>query len=281
MNNYKMIVTDMDGTVLGTDHNITEDNKIALKKAEDMGIKVVFATGRFHESAKVHIDFLEEKMPIISSNGSIIKNPITDEVLYCNSIAQDKCIQIIDILDKYHLKYQIYTDEIVLQKYDTEEEKQIIIDFIKKVFSDKCEIIFKKDLKESIKNKNILKFNLMELDRVELIDTVRTDLNKIDGVEITSSWKNNLEIMAKGSTKGKAVEFLSNLLNINMEEIIAFGDNYNDVSMIEVVGTGVAMGNAEEGVKNIADYVTDTNSESGVAKAIDNLVFKSLLEYNN
>lgn len=281
MNNYKMIVTDMDGTVLGTDHNITEDNKIALKKAEDMGIKVVFATGRFHESAKVHIDFLEEKMPIISSNGSIIKNPITDEVLYCNSIAQDKCIQIIDILDKYHLKYQIYTDEIVLQKYDTEEEKQIIIDFIKKVFSDKCEIIFKKDLKESIKNKNILKFNLMELDRVELIDTVRTDLNKIDGIEITSSWKNNLEIMAKGSTKGKAVEFLSNLLNINMEEIIAFGDNYNDVSMIEVVGTGVAMGNAEEGVKNIADYVTDTNSESGVAKAIDNLVFKSLLEYNN
>lgn len=281
MNNYKMIVTDMDGTVLGTDNNITEDNKIALKKAEDMGIKVVFATGRFHESAKVHIDFLEEKMPIISSNGSIIKNPITDEVLYCNSIAKDKCIQIIDILDKYNLKYQIYTDEIVLQKYDTEEEKQIIIDFIKKVFSDKCEIIFKKDLKKSIKNKNILKFNLMELDRVELIDTVRTDLNKIDGIEITSSWKNNLEIMAKGSTKGKAVEFLSNLLNINMEEIIAFGDNYNDVSMIEVVGTGVAMGNAEEGVKNIADYVTDTNSESGVAKAIDNLVFKSLLEYNN
>ncbi len=281
MNNYKMIVTDMDGTVLGTDNNITEDNKIALKKAEDMGIKVVFATGRFHESAKVHIDFLEEKMPIISSNGSIIKNPITDEVLYCNSIAQDKCIQIIDILDKYNLKYQIYTDEIVLQKYDTEEEKQIIIDFIKKVFSDKFEIIFKKDLKESIKNKNILKFNLMELDRVELIDTVRKDLNKIDGVEITSSWKNNLEIMAKGSTKGKAVEFLANLLNINMEEIIAFGDNYNDISMIEVVGTGVAMGNAEEGVKNIADYVTDTNSESGVAKTIDNLVFKSLLEYNN
>ena len=63
--------------------------------------------------------------------------------------------------------------------------------------------------------------------------------------------------------------------------LIYFGDNYNDISMIEVVGTGVAMGNAEEGVKNIADYVTDTNSESGVAKTIDNLVFKSLLEYNN
>ena len=274
MNNYRMIVTDMDGTVLGTDHKITKDNKIALKKAEDKGIKIVFATGRFHESAKVHIDFLEEKMPIISSNGSIIKNPTTNEVLYCNSIDEDKCIRIIDTLDKYHLKYQIYTDEIILQKYDTEEEKQMMIDFIKTVFSDKTEIIFKKDLRDDIKNKNILKFNVMELERMDLIDITRNELNKIDGIEITSSWGNNLEIMAEGSTKGKAIEFLANLLNINREEIIAFGDNYNDVSMIEFVGTGVAMGNAEEDVKNIANYVTDTNSESGVAKAIDKLVFE-------
>lgn len=274
MNNYRMIVTDMDGTVLGTDHKITKDNKIALKKAEDKGIKIVFATGRFHESAKVHIDFLEEKMPIISSNGSIIKNPTTNEVLYCNSIDEDKCIRIIDTLDKYHLKYQIYTDEIILQKYDTEEEKQMMIDFIKTVFSDKTEIIFKKDLRDDIKNKNILKFNVMELERMDLIDITRNELNEIEGIEITSSWGNNLEIMSEGSTKGKAIEFLANLLNINREEIIAFGDNYNDVSMIEFVGTGVAMGNAEEGVKNIANYVTDANSESGVAKAIDKLVFE-------
>lgn len=274
MNNYRMIVTDMDGTVLGTDHKITKDNKIALKKAEDTGIKIVFATGRFHESAKVHIDFLEEKMPIISSNGSIIKNPITNEVLYCNSIDEDKCIRIMDTLDKYNLKYQIYTDEIILQKYDTEEEKQMIIDFIKTVFSDKTEIIFKQDLRDDIKNKNILKFNVMELERMELMDTTRNELNKIEEIEITSSWGNNLEIMSEGSTKGKAIEFLANLLNINREEIIAFGDNYNDVSMIEFVGTGVAMGNAEEDVKNIANYVTDTNSESGVAKAIDKLVFE-------
>ncbi len=274
MNNYRMIVTDMDGTVLGTDHKITKDNKIALKKAEDKGIKIVFATGRFHESAKVHIDFLEEKMPIISSNGSIIKNPITNEALYCNSIDEDKCIRIMDTLDKYHLKYQIYTDEIILQKYDNEEEKQMMIDFIKTVFSDKTEIIFKKDLRDDIKNKNILKFNVMELERMDLIDITRNELNKIDGIEITSSWGNNLEIMSEGSTKGKAIEFLANLLNINREEIIAFGDNYNDVSMIEFVGTGVAMGNAEEDVKNIANYVTDTNSESGVAKAIDKLVFE-------
>ncbi|MBC6695994.1 HAD family phosphatase [Terrisporobacter mayombei] len=274
MNNYRMIVTDMDGTVLGTDHKITKDNKIALKKAEDKGIKIVFATGRFHESAKVHIDFLEEKMPIISSNGSIIKNPTTNEVLYCNSIDEDKCIRIIDTLDKYHLKYQIYTDEIILQKYDTEEEKQMMIDFIKTVFSDKTEIIFKKDLRDDIKNKNILKFNVMELERMDLIDITRNELNEIEGIEITSSWGNNLEIMSEGSTKGKAIEFLANLLNINREEIIAFGDNYNDVSMIEFVGTGVAMGNAEEDVKNIANYVTDANSESGVAKAIDKLVFE-------
>ena len=72
MNNYKLIVTDMDGTVLGGDHKITEENMRALREADERGVKVVFATGRFHDSAKEHVTFLEEVMPIVSSNGAII-----------------------------------------------------------------------------------------------------------------------------------------------------------------------------------------------------------------
>ena len=86
MKNYKLIVTDMDGTVLGKDHKITKTNKMALMQAEKMGIKVVFATGRFHDSAKEHVDFLEDTMPIISSNGAIIKHPKTNKVYYSNFI---------------------------------------------------------------------------------------------------------------------------------------------------------------------------------------------------
>lgn len=277
MNNYKLIVTDMDGTVLGGDHKITEENMRALKEADERGVKVVFATGRFHDSAKEHVTFLEEVMPIVSSNGAIIKHPITNEVLYCNSIDKDISLKIVETLDNLDLSYQIYTDNEILQKYKTEEEKIKMQDFIKNTFSDKTEIIFKKDLKEDIKDLNILKFNVMDFERPLLMKEARKEVEKIEGLEVTSSWNDNVEIMNAGSSKGSAVKFLCELLNIDKEEIIAFGDNYNDISMLEYVGMGVAMGNAEEDVKKIASYITESNTESGVAKAIDDLVLEKVI----
>lgn len=277
MNNYKLIVTDMDGTVLGGNHKITEENMRALKEADERGVKVVFATGRFHDSAKEHVTFLEEVMPIVSSNGAIIKHPITNEVLYCNSIDKDISLKIVETLDNLDLSYQIYTDNEILQKYKTEEEKIKMQDFIKNTFSDKTEIIFKKDLKEDIKDLNILKFNVVDFERPLLMKEARKEVEKIEGLEVTSSWNDNVEIMNAGSSKGNAVKFLCELLNIDKEEIIAFGDNYNDISMLEYVGMGVAMGNAEEDVKKIASYITDSNIESGVAKAIDDLVLEKVI----
>lgn len=277
MNNYKLIVTDMDGTVLGGDHKITEENMRALKEADERGVKVVFATGRFHDSAKEHVTFLEEVMPIVSSNGAIIKHPITNEVLYCNSIDKDISLKIVETLDNLDLSYQIYTDNEILQKYKTEEEKIKMQDFIKNTFSDKTEIVFKKDLKKDIKDLNILKFNVMDFERPLLMKEARKEVEKIEGLEVTSSWNDNVEIMNAGSSKGSAVKFLCELLNIDKEEIIAFGDNYNDISMLEYVGMGVAMGNAEEDVKKIASYITDSNIESGVAKAIDDLVLEKVI----
>lgn len=277
MNNYKLIVTDMDGTVLGGDHKITEENMRALKEADERGVKVVFATGRFHDSAKEHVTFLEEVMPIVSSNGAIIKHPITNEVLYCNSIDKDISLKIVETLDNLDLSYQIYTDNEILQKYKTEEEKIKMQDFIKNTFSDKTEIIFKKDLKEDIKDLNILKFNVVDFERPLLMKEARKEVEKIEGLEVTSSWNDNVEIMNAGSSKGSAVKFLCELLNIDKEEIIAFGDNYNDISMLEYVGMGVAMGNAEEDVKKIASYITESNTESGVAKAIDDLVLEKVI----
>ena len=274
---YKLIVTDMDGTVLGEDHRMTEGNKKALKEAEKNGVKVVFATGRFHDSAKEHIDFLENIMPIISSNGSIIKHPITNEVLYSNFIDREVSIEIVEILEKHNVKYQAYTDEIILQKYETEDEMRMMKEFIEKTFSDKTEISFKKDLREDIRNSNVLKFNIMEIDRPDLIDKVRVDLELVKNIEVTSSWKDNLEIMSEGSHKGNAVEYLCELLDIDREHIIAFGDNYNDLSMIEFAGTGVAMGNAEDDVKKIANHITDSNGNDGVAKAIYDLVLQKVV----
>ena len=97
---------------------------------------------------------------------------------------------------------------------------------------------------------------------------VKEDLDQIEDIEITSSWFNNVEIMHKGVNKGEALKALINYLGIDKDEVIAFGDNYNDLPMLELAGIGVVMGNANDEVKEKGDYITAKNTEDGVAKAI-------------
>jgi Cof subfamily protein (haloacid dehalogenase superfamily) len=92
-------------------------------------------------------------------------------------------------------------------------------------------------------------------------------------VSIVSSFSNNIEIMNHGISKGNAVKILAAYYGIKKEEIICFGDAENDISMLEYAGLGIAMGNAEAYVKEKADYVTDTNDNDGVAKAIEKYIF--------
>ena len=139
------------------------------------------------------------------------------------------------------------------------------------------DLVLLSDLTEHIISKEILKVIVIEDENLSILDEITKELNKIEGLEITKSWFNNIEIMATGSDKGSAVKILAEYLDIDKDEIIAFGDNYNDISMLEFAGIGVAMGNADEFVKSKADYITSTNSEDGVAKALYELTcLKSL-----
>ena len=96
---------------------------------------------------------------------------------------------------------------------------------------------------------------------MDKLKKVKEDLDQIEDIEITSSWFNNVEIMHKGVNKGEALKALINYLGIDKDDVIAFGDNYNDLPMLELAGIGVVMGNAN-------DYITAKNTEDGVAKAI-------------
>ncbi|MDU5414364.1 MAG: HAD-IIB family hydrolase, partial [Clostridium perfringens] len=100
----------------------------------------------------------------------------------------------------------------------------------------------------------------------------KEELKKYEDLEVVSSSPSNFEVMNKGTSKGRAVKVLADILNINREEIMCLGDSENDLSMIEFAGLGVAMGNAEEFLKEKADYITDTNENDGVAKAIEKFV---------
>ena len=267
---YKLIVTDMDGTLLGNNHKVTDENKTALQKVIKSGINVTLATGRAFDSAKCNVDFLKEDMPIIACNGSLIREQ-NGNIIYSNKIDTRTCLNILDVLDKYDIYYQCNSiDSMLSKKIEGREDRLSVF------LGSETEVIVKDDLREEIFKKDILKFVIIEeknrglgdVYKRQILDEIRKELRKVQGIKITSSWPNNIEVMNEGVDKGNAVKILAEKMNIDREDIIAFGDNYNDIEMIKFAGLGVAMGNAEELIKQEADYVTDTNQDSGVAKAI-------------
>ncbi|WP_246637683.1 Cof-type HAD-IIB family hydrolase [Crassaminicella profunda] len=270
---YKLVVSDMDGTLLNSNNMVSENNKKAFKALLENNIHVAIATGRIYTSARVYAKHLDMVTPIIACNGAVIRNLEDDQILYESHIQKEDCLKVIHILRKHNTYFQYYSlDTFYTEKLShsslkysewnktLKEEDRIRIDVIK-------------DSYEQIKNsdENIYKFNVINDDN-EVLNRIKKELKEIETIEVSKSWHNNLEIMNKGVSKGNAIDHLANILGVKKEEVMTFGDNENDISMLTYAGMGVAMGNAEEIVKKQADYVTATNDEDGVAKALNKFI---------
>lgn len=263
----------MDGTLLNSNGLVSERNKRALKELQAKKIHVAIATGRIYTSAKVYAKHLDIVTPIIACNGAIIKNLHDDNIMYENHIETEDCFKVFDLCKENSLYFHFYTEntfytesfEYSSLKYlewnkTMNEEEQIQI----RIIEDPYEIISRFD-------ERVYKIQINS-DDLDLLEKIRKTLEKIETLEISKSWYNNVEIMRKGVSKGTAVMHLAKLLGVKQEEVVCFGDNENDISMLIYAGLGVAMGNAEELVKNRADYVTASNDECGVAMAIEKYI---------
>ena len=121
---------------------------------------------------------------------------------------------------------------------------------------------------------SIYKFVFIEDDVVKL-SNFRKEISSLQGINVSSSWHNNLEIMNEGVSKGSSLEYLGSKLNIDKSQIVAIGDNENDISMLKIAGLAVAMKNGEDSIKEYSHIITDTNDEDGVAKAIEKYILNS------
>lgn len=271
---YKVIAIDMDGTLLNSKLEVSERNKKALRIATEKGIQVVISTGRIFTSARYYAKLLGLITPIIACNGAYVCEYHRNNVLYEEPLKGIDFKQIINLAEKYDLYYHFYDnktfyakrlEETVLKyfKWNEEQSEGDKVDI--KIIDNPIQLANEQDLK-------VYKVSIYDYDR-EKLNFMRGLLSKNKNIEIVSSWKTNIELMNKGVSKGKALEKLCNMFNISRDEVIAIGDNYNDLSMLEFAGTSVAMGNGEEEVKKIAHLVTDSNDNDGVAKAIEELIF--------
>lgn len=270
---YKLIAIDMDGTLLNSLHEISDRNKIAIKTAAEKGIKIVITTGRIFTSAKFYANLLGIETPIISCNGAYIREFRENNIIYDSPINLDDCINVLNEAEKSGIYYHLYDS----QNFYVKELKYSSLKYSKwnsqQKPEDRINIHVDPNLIQTLKREKpkIYKIVLMDENK-ETLSNLKNVIKSIRNIEIDSSWYNNLEVMNKGVSKGNALKNLCNILGINSNEVVAIGDNYNDMSMFEFSGYSIAMGNAEKEVKVMADYITDTNDNDGVAKAIEKLI---------
>lgn len=286
----KLVAIDLDGTMLNQYGIVTQKTKNSIKKAQENGIEIMIASGRPIDSVKTISKEIGSENYFISGNGSIIYDIKKDKIIYENVLKKQKALEIIKICEENSIFYNVYTEKEIIAKnlqynvlyYHKEnltkaEEEKTHINIVENIY-DYIEKTEAKVLKVMICDKHQTIFNaimrkLKEIDDIEVLEVSHMSRKIIrQGTEEIPIEYFYTEISAKNVDKWTALEFLKEKLQISSEEIVAIGDNVNDKKMIEKSGYGIAMGQSAPQIKEIADYVTDSNVDDGVANALDKLL---------
>lgn len=263
---YKLIAIDIDDTLLNDELAVSEGTKQALAEAVERGVIVTLATGRMYPSAKKIASQLELNVPIITYQGAVIRNLLDEVTLYERSVPTEAVKKIYEYTERNDLHFQIYFEDRLYSK----SENQWIEGYIHVA---KIPYIVPENFTEFL-DKPLSK--LIIIDEPARLDAIMPELHEIlgDSVYMTKSKPHYLEFMHPEGTKGKALTYLARHYGCDLSEVIAVGDSWNDHDMLETAGLGVAMGNAVEPLKQIADYVTASNNEEGVKLVVEKFILQ-------
>ncbi|GIO33859.1 MULTISPECIES: Cof-type HAD-IIB family hydrolase [Paenibacillus] len=242
---YKMLALDMDGTLLTSNQTISPDTSKWIQRAKDEGVHVCLSTGRGFESALPYGEELGLSTPMITVNGSEV----------------------------WRAPHELHQRSLM--------DPQLISDMRAIALAEDCwywaysvDKVYNKDVwTDSIEEKEWLKFGFHTEDD-EARHRILMQLQEMGGLEITNSSPHNLEINPQGINKASGIRTVCGLLGLEMNEVIAVGDSMNDLAAIQAAGVGVAMGNAQEVVREAADYVTSSNDRDGIAEVIRKFIFQ-------
>jgi Cof subfamily protein (haloacid dehalogenase superfamily) len=284
----KLLALDLDGTLLNSRGEVPEANRIAIRAAEELGVLVTIATGRrFRDGRPVGLE-LDLNAPLITHNGALLKYGDTLETVAASLLSTETALEIVrvgkefggdalvsaDPHGKGTLLYdRLSDDNIPLQKY---------VAWSKRMHGPEAEdaVLHVPELADVIAEHEIIHISfsgscarmakMAEFLGAELQDTITLLPTIYQDLDFTL-----IDILPPDASKGKGVEKLALLNHLTAENVMAIGDNFNDVEMLEFAGTGVVMGNADTNLLERAEfYTTVTNNENGVAAAIDRFILK-------
>ena len=288
---YKLMAIDLDGTLLNSTGEVSEGTKLALQNARAQGTEVVLASGRPISSTKTLALELGVDNYLISGNGSVVYDIQNDEIIYDKFLSKEQVLEIVRLCEENSFYYNIYTEEEVIAKslnynvlfYYKEnikkvEEKRTHINIVQDVEKYIEESGKEHFLKITVCDDSKLIFNsimrkLKQIENVDILEVEYMSKKRIkDGTDDVDIQYYYTEVTNKNVNKWSAIEFLMKKLNIKKEEIVAIGDNLNDLEMIENAGLGVVMGNSNPKMKEIANVIVADNDSEGVMDAINQFV---------
>jgi Cof subfamily protein (haloacid dehalogenase superfamily) len=260
---YKLLALDLDGTLLNSDGQLSEKNIEAVKKAQDAGVVVVLATGRYYMQTERIINQLDFKGVLVSNDGAVSINTDTKKVIHQFSFSIHEIAPLINYCRKYDIHFSLCT----------------AFDFFVETIDEQLENSFKKyEITHTLHDdvlqlkEGIIKFTIDDRKQIggwQDIQLPTKNLRIRDEAEFAK------EFVHINTYKTNGLKNILQFLGLNSSKMIAIGDYYNDVDMIEFAGLGIAMGNAPDDLKKKANDVTLSNDEDGVYHAIEKYIFNS------
>ncbi|AQS08668.1 putative phosphatase YwpJ [Clostridium saccharobutylicum] len=282
----KLIASDMDGTLLNSNHEIDKETVMAINKAEEAGIIFAISTGREYDNVEPLLKVNDIRCQCVLMNGAEYRDE-DGNILEVINIEQSVATKIINILQDAKVSARIFTNRGIYTT-DTKEEALKEMTYRTKSFNPSLtleeaieiakeqpyfvQLKYISDLNEFMNSDiEIRKFVAFHND-IELINKMKRVIGEIEGLAVSSSFEDNIEITHITAQKGIILAKVAKEMGLKREEVMVIGDSFNDYSMFEEFTESVAMGNAIPKIKEVAKYITDTNTNLGVAKAIYNVL---------
>lgn len=282
----KLLAIDLDGTLLNSYGDISNENKESIKYALNKGVEVVLASGRDPLTMQKISRELGIENYLIAGNGASVYDIKAQKNIYENFIDTNKALKIIKMCKENSIFFNLYTDKGIITESLNFNVKVFNSENNHKASEKQTNIEIVKDIYEYAQNNplNILKIIICDDSKI-IFNNISQKLKQIKGIEVLDVAHMSrkiirvgteeveieyyyTEVSSKDVDKWNAIEYLINTLQIKKEEVMAIGDNINDKKMVQNSAVGVAMGKSALAIKNIGDFITEDNNSNGVEKAI-------------
>ncbi|MDO4490234.1 MAG: Cof-type HAD-IIB family hydrolase [Lachnospiraceae bacterium] len=272
MENIRLVALDLDGTLLNSDKQITDESRKVLYRAAEQGIEIVPCTGRFFGGMPESVRKLPFLHYAITVNGASVYDVRQEKELYSSCIPWEKAVEVIEFIETLDcpLVYDAYIENwgwmprVMQENVDPFGPDPHYLKMLK-TFRTPVENL-KDFISENKKDVQKLQIYMLpsevEAHKAEFMKAIA---DKFEWLAVTSSVINNIEMNFRDANKGDALMALAAHLGISREQVAAFGDGSNDLTMIKAAGFGVAMENGVPELHEIAEFVTRTNDEEGIA----------------